>query len=135
MFLIYTPADGEPQKMKYLPNRMLSPETEAMERVTGKNFTQITQEILAGNATCRRALLWVLLKRQHPTLKFSDVSFAWEEISLQYSRQEYARMISQAKDNLTGDDLANAVSALEADMADAYDDSEESGKVHSPIAE
>jgi len=136
VFLVYTPDGSDAQRLPYTPRRMLSPEMEAVERVTSRPFSQFTADVLEGSALCRRALLWVLLKRQHPTLKFADVSFAWDELRLEYSRQEYEQFIANARDTLTGDEQAAAVARLEADMVDAIDeDGEQAGKAQLPIAD
>jgi len=135
MFLVYKPSDGDEQRLKYNPNKMLSPEMEAIERATGRGWSEFSTAVVEGNALCRRALLWVMLKRQHPTLKFADVSFTWEEVSLEYSRQEYEAMIEHVRTTGSGDDQANAIDRFEAAMVDAIDEEEEAGKARLPIAE
>jgi hypothetical protein len=92
MFLIYSPADGDVQRLKYLPNKLMSAEREVLERKTDRDFSAFTKAVLSGNSLCRRALLWVLLKRAHPTLKLEDVDFAWDELKLEYSKQELHKM-------------------------------------------
>lgn len=137
MFLLYTPEDGDEQRFPYNPRRMMSPEMEAIERVTGQSWSKFSANVLEGNALCRRALLWVLMKRQHPTLKFADVSFTWDELKLVYSRQEYEAMLQQTIENTTGDEQAVLVAKLTEEMATAIDEDgdEQGGKARLPIAD
>lgn len=137
MYLVYTPDGQEPQRFPYNPRKMMSPEMEAIERVTGRGFSQFTTEVLQGNALCRRALLWVLQKRKHPTLKFAEVEFAWDELKLEHSKQEFELMISQVIDSTTGAEQAAVVAKLEAEMATAIDEDgdELGGKAQLPIAD
>jgi len=104
-----------------------------LERRTGRNFSEFTQDVVKGNSLCRRALLFLYLKRDHPTTKFEDVDFAWDELRLEYSRSEYLEMREAIQKTLTGNELAAALEQIDAEMADAYDDTEESGKAGLPI--
>lgn len=134
MYLIYQPeGDDEPQRWKYDPRKLMSPEREMLERRTGKDFSDFTKSVMNGNSTCRRALLFMYLKRSHPTIKYEDVDFAWDELTLEYSRQEYQEMRSAVVDNLTGAELAAALEQLDGEMATAIDEAEDEGKAQLPI--
>lgn len=137
MYLTYTPADGDPQRWKYNPRKLLTAERETLERVTDRHFTAFTGDVLQGNALCRRALLWVFLKRAHPTLRFADVDFAWDEVKLEFSRQEWQLQLRQVEDNLTGAELIAAKAQIEGELVDAIDeeDDETTGKARLPIAD
>jgi hypothetical protein len=113
----------------------MSAERETLERLTDRNFVVFTTDVLQGNALCRRALLWVLLKREHPTLRFADVDFAWDEVKLEYSRQEWLLQQQQVEDALTGPELVAARAQIEGELVDAIDEEEESGKARLPIAD
>jgi hypothetical protein len=134
MYLIYQPeGEAEPQRWKYDPRKLMSAEREMLERRTGKDFSDFTQSVMSGNSTCRRALLFMYLKRSHPTIKYEDVDFAWDELTLEYSRQEYQEMRSAVVDNLTGAELAAALEQLDGEMATAIDEAEDEGKAQLPI--
>lgn len=134
MFLVYTPDEGDEQRYFYNPNKLMSPEMEAIERVTDRNWTVFTADVVQGNALCRRALLWVMQKRVHPTLKFGDVSMSWEQVKLEYSREELMSMIESVRDSGAGAQQAVAIEQLERDLIDAVSE-DETGKARSPIAE
>lgn len=136
LYLTYAPEGSqEPKRWRYDPRKLMSAERETLERVTDRNFAQFTTDVLQGNALCRRALLWVLLKREHPTLRFADVDFAWDEVKLEFSRQEWLLQLQRLEDSLAGPELVAARAQIEGELVDAIDEEEESGKARLPIAD
>jgi hypothetical protein len=108
-------------------------EREAIEKRTDMPFAEFTKAVLQGSSVARRALLWVMLKRDHPTTKYDDVDFAWDELRLEYSKQEYARMIADASENLSGEQRDLVLKGLQAEWESAVDDPEQEGKVLPPV--
>ncbi|MET8401385.1 hypothetical protein [Streptomyces sp900116325] len=136
MFLIHQPeGQDEPKRYRYNPRKLMSVEREDIERRTGKNFSEFTTAVLQGNSLCRRALLFTYLRREHPKTRFEDVDFAWDELTLEYSRQEWEQMREKVLETKHGDELAAALTTIDAAMEDAYDDVEEAGKARLPIAD
>ncbi|MEV6790906.1 hypothetical protein AB0M87_02670 [Streptomyces sp. NPDC051320] len=132
MFLVYQPEGAdEPQRFPYKPQKLMSVEREALERRSHMDFADFTKGVLNGNAVCRRALLWVLLKREHPTLKYEDVDFAWDELKLEYSKQEYELMRSNLIES--GEATPEQVDQINREIATAIDEATE-GKALPPIA-
>lgn len=131
MYLVYEPEGGEPQRFQYKPQKLMSAEREALERRSHLDFADFTKGVLNGNAVCRRALLWVMLKREHPTMKYEDVDFAWDELRLEYSRQEYELMRDQLIEAGTAD--PEQIEQLNREIATAIDE-ESGGKALPPIA-
>jgi hypothetical protein len=132
VYLVYEPEGAEePQRFQYKPQKLMSAEREALERRSRLDFADFTKGVLNGNAVCRRALLWVMLKRQHPTTKYEDVDFAWDELRLEYSKQEYELM----RDNLieAGNADPEQIDQLNREIATAIDEESE-GKALPPIA-
>ncbi|MFJ3084756.1 hypothetical protein ACIPJG_34105 [Streptomyces halstedii] len=127
--------DAEPTRWRYNPKKLMSVEREDIERRTGRNFAQFTQDVLQGNSLCRRALLFTYLRRDHPKTKFEDVDFAWDELTLEYSKQEFESMRENMLESLHGDELAASLAAIDRHIEDAFDDTETEGKVQLPIAE
>jgi hypothetical protein len=86
VYLMYQPeGSDEPTRWKYNPRKLMSAEREAIEKHTDRPFAEFTQDVMKGSSVCRRALLWVMLKREHPTTKYGDVDFAWDELRLEFS--------------------------------------------------
>jgi hypothetical protein len=60
-------------------SRLTIVEAEAIEKATGQKM----QDALgSGTAASLRALVWVAMKRQEPTLRYSDVDFALEDVEV-----------------------------------------------------
>lgn len=134
MFLVYQPAGSdEPTRWRYDPRKLMSAEREAIEKHTGMVFAEFTQAVLKGSSTARRSLLWVMLKRDHPTTKYTDVDFAWDELRLEYSRQEYADMIEKAGAELSGEQRETVLRGLQDEWESAEEDPEQTGKVLPPV--
>lgn len=133
MYLIYQPEGSEePTRYLYKPRKLLSAEREMLERRTGRDFSDFTSGVLSGNALCRRALLFMFQKRVHPTLKFEDVDFAWDELRLEYSKQELVAM-REASASGSGPEVADRLETLDREIAEAIDE-EDGGKAGLPIA-
>lgn len=134
MYLVYQPeGSDEPTRWPYNPRKLMSAEREAIERRCGMTFAEFTQAVLKGSSLARRALLWVMLKRDHPTMKFDDVEFAWDELKLEYSVQEYDQMIEKAGDELTGEARISVLEGLRAEQATAIEDPDQEGKAEPPV--
>jgi hypothetical protein len=132
VYLVYQPeGTEEPQRFPYKPQKLMTVEREVLERRSGQDFADFTKGVLNGNAVCRRALLWVMLKRAHPTLKFEDVDFAWDELKLEYSKQEYELMRDQLIE--AGTARPEQIDAINREIATAIDEESE-GKALPPIA-
>lgn len=137
MYLVYQPEGSEePQRWKYNPKRgLLTPEREAIERYTGRNYAEFTQDVVKGNSLCRRALLFVFLKRDHPKLRFDDVAFEWEELTLEYSKGELTQMREQAAETVPAEQKQAVLDSLDEQIAQAYEDPDEQGKASLPVAD
>ncbi|MFE4397210.1 MULTISPECIES: hypothetical protein [Streptomycetaceae] len=133
MYLVYQPeGSDEPQRWPYQPTKLMSAERERLERLTGRNFSEFTQAVIKGNSLCRRALLFVFLKRAHPTTRFEDVDYAWDELRLEHSKAELMIIREQAAETVSADVRDAVLAQLDAEIADAHEEPE--GKALPPIA-
>lgn len=135
MYLVYTPDGADEQRWEYNPRKLRATEREMLEKKTERNFTEFTTDCLQGNSLCRRALLFLYLRREHPRVRWDDVDFMWDELRLEYSRQELLEMREQVAENMSGDQRAVAISKLDDEIETAYDDGGEGGKAQLPIAD
>lgn len=136
MYLVYQPeGSDEPTRWKYFPRKLMSAEREMLERRTTRNFTEFTKDVMQGNSLCRRALLFMFLKRDHPGTKYEDVDYAWDELTLEYSKGELIAMREEAEEKAPEDRREEILAGLDREIADAYDDPEEEGKARPPIAD
>ncbi|MET9965456.1 hypothetical protein ABZZ80_05895 [Streptomyces sp. NPDC006356] len=135
MYLVYKPeGSDEPKRWKYQPKKLMSAEREMLERRTGLNFTEFTQAVVKGNSLCRRALLFMYLKREHPGIKWDDVDFAWDELTLEHSKGELMEMRKSVEDTVPAHLRESVLAKLDGEIAEAYDDPDDEGKAQLPIA-
>ena len=135
MYLVYKPeGSDEPKRWKYQPKKLMSAEREMLERRTGLNFTEFTQAVVKGNSSCRRALLFMYLKREHPTVKYDDVDFAWDELTLEHSKGELIQMRETVEESVPAHLRDSVLAKLDEEIDEAYDDPDDEGKAQLPIA-
>ena len=93
MYLRYTPEGSDTQEWPISLGKFRTMEVEAIERMTGLDYgTEFKQKLMKGNGAARRALLWTVLRRAHPTLKYVDVDFADDEVVLQMDTDELTEL-------------------------------------------
>lgn len=64
---------------EYPLDKLMVSEAEAIEKVTGAKMQDALQ---SGTAASLKALVWVAMKRQDPSLRYSDVDFALEDVEV-----------------------------------------------------
>lgn len=118
MIVTYTPADGEKREWAYKPNKLMAVEAEAIEQRTGWTYQEFGAQFLKGSTLARHALLWVLLKRETPGIRYDDVKFAVDEIDFDLDADERAATIIalQEKPDLSDDERAALVTLLGDDV-------------------
>ena len=95
---------GEFEWLELKPNELGSTEAEDIEKVTELTFAQWGQQLMNGSALCGRALVWVLLKRQNPGLRFRNVHFRMNELDISLDDDEKRRIREELKKN---DDMSD----------------------------
>ncbi len=136
MYLVYNPeGSDEPKRFRYVPRKIMSAEREMLERRTGRNWSEFTKDVVAGSSVCRRALLFMYLKREHPTVKYEDVDFAWDELTLEYSKGELIQLRESVAEEATGEQGSMMLAKLDEQIAEAFEDPEEEGKASPPVVE
>lgn len=123
MELVYRP-DGKPDQEKRWPldlGKLRTMETEAIEKLSGLKYgSEFKMGLLKQGALERRVMLYTLQRREHPTLRFSDVDFADDECFIDFDRDELAQIRQAAEDaDLDEATRAQALAALDAQLAQA----------------
>lgn len=119
--------DSAPAKYDYNPKKFMSPECEALEKKTGLTFEEFHAKLIQGSALCRRALLWVYLKREAAGVRFEDVAFAYGEVELRFHKQELEDMIAEVEKADETPERNAGLAQLREMLADS-EDSPEVGK-------
>jgi hypothetical protein len=92
MKLIYQPEGEAAQEFVYQPTKLLSPEAEAIEKIGRGGWWDSYDEFgiafMKGNMRAKRAVLFIMLKRQNPGIRFEDISFAPTELLVAWDDEE-----------------------------------------------
>jgi hypothetical protein len=117
----YKPEDGDQQEWTFDPLRIRASQAELIERRFGENWEAWTGGVQAGNMKARRVLLWHLLSREHPTLRYEDVpDFYAGELLVQHSVAELAEIRARVEKSSLPDDKREIVlAAFDREMTEA----------------
>lgn len=118
MWLVYKPGGGDEQSWWFTLGSIGDAEAEMIERRTGFDYgAEFQERLLKGNVRARRALLWLFLRRQHPALKYEDVHFAHEELSVEFDAQELGDMVAELEKRERTDVEQAALEAFQFQLA------------------
>lgn len=119
MIIVYAPEGGEVHRWDLKEIRIMATEAEAVERVTDLDWAAARAKIVKGSMLALRAVAWVLLKREQPTLRYTQFEPAAAELDFEYSAAERAAIRAgiEADPDLT--EAERAAILAEFDEADA----------------
>jgi hypothetical protein len=86
----FTPVEGDTRTYEFKAKKLLSVEAENIERLVGKPYSEAVQAIIAGSALARRALVYTLEKRTHPTLSWASFDFPYDAVDVEFDAEEMA---------------------------------------------
>ncbi len=118
MQFVYKPEGAEPRRWDFNPAKLMSPEVEAIERHTALAFGEWINQVGRGSFVAIHGLLYVLLKRTHPTLKWDEVQFCMEDIDFEMNAEERAEALAALEEKATHGPLGEADSAALAELRD-----------------
>jgi hypothetical protein len=91
VLVIYQPVDGDRQQFEFRATELLSFDAEAIEDVGGPTwgtYEDFVDKLTDGNLKARRALLWIMLRRTNPRLRFADLVVRVDEVKLASDAQD-----------------------------------------------
>lgn len=119
MHVIYAPEDGDKQEWTWDPGRVKASEGQVLLSQYGeKNWDLFVQGIRQNDLHARRVLLWHLIRRTHPLVKFADVpDFYADEITVEFSAAELAELLDKvAASPAPADQKAQAITVLQTEL-------------------
>lgn len=117
--LTYTPEGADPKVWDFSFGRLMSPERIAIEKHTGLGWVEVQRGFWANRGDVIHALLWVLLKRDIPTLRVNEVEFCDDEIDLDLNDDEGAEALETLRAKpVLDDDEREALAGLEERYSD-----------------
>lgn len=125
MQFVYKPEGAVPKKWDFDPSKLMSPEAEAIERHTKMTYGEWADAVDRGSILALHGLLFVMLKREQPTLKWDEVQFSISEVGLEFSDEETAEQIANLERHFvdvapTDADL-ELLASLKAQLAEGAD--------------
>jgi hypothetical protein len=116
---IYKPEGVEPKVWDFVPGDIPSDEGEEIEDLTGMLFDEWVEKAQKGSIKAIRALLYILLKREKPELRYANVKFTINEIDWDTTAEENAYIIEvveamQASGDKVGEDLQATYDEIKA---------------------
>jgi hypothetical protein len=113
MRVIYEPIGEARQEFEYRPRELMSFDSEAIEDVGGPTwgtYEEFGDKLIAGNLKARRALLWIMLRRQNPRLRFPDLVIRADEVRIASDADDLRAYLEQ--DSITAEQRAEAEAEL-----------------------
>lgn len=136
MKFVYTAEGADPKSWPFNPKKLMNAEAEAIERQTGMTFSEWEDRVTRGSITATHALLWVLLKRDVPTLKYDEVVFNASEVALLLDDDESAAMLKALGEKAKREGLAEGEQEVyDLLLATAPEPDEEPAEGDEPEAE
>lgn len=134
MFVTYRPDGQKPQVFEFRPGRVLSSHAMMIEKRYAKalgeksaTWDQFKAAVMSGSSVARRVLLWHLLSRTHPTVRFEDTPDFYEgELLVEHSKEELSEMreMLEKSPSIPESDLAIILTKLDVEMMTAREDGE-----------
>jgi hypothetical protein len=116
MQFVYAPEGADPRKWDFDPAKLMSPEIEVIERNTGMPYLEWVEQVGRGSVSAIHGLLFVLLKREAPTLKWGDVQFCMADVAWEYSDDETRAIVKTLEEKAAGDGLDENEAAYLAEL-------------------
>ena len=99
MDVTYKPEDGSVQRWSFNSGRVRTGEAEQIEARAGMRYEEWVLGVQSGSARARRVLLWHLLRRDHPKLRFEDTpDFYVDELVVEYDVVELRDLLARLDD-------------------------------------
>lgn len=140
MHVIYAPEDGDRQEWTWNPGRVRASEGQVLLRTFGETSWDVfVQGVRQNDLHARRVLLWHLMRRDHPMVKFADTpDFFADEMTVEFSSKELAELRDMlASSPAPADQKAQALAVLEAQLEEALEREAQAGpegKASSPTS-
>lgn len=91
MFVVYTPADGEPER--YDASTLKVSEASIVQRTVDMKWQEILRGLEQDDLEAMRGIVWVMKKRSTPTLRFGDFDPGVNEMTTRMDKGEIERWI------------------------------------------
>ncbi|MFD0146215.1 MULTISPECIES: hypothetical protein [unclassified Streptomyces] len=117
MIIMYTPDGGEPQRFDM--RKLKTSEAQIVCRTTDMPWAQVKRGVLNDEPETMRAVVWALLKREQPALRFGEFDPQVDELTSRFDAREVADYCTEiGKAGGSEDDIDGAYRDLARNAAD-----------------
>jgi hypothetical protein len=99
MIVTYLPAGGEPREWTFRPMEVSSREAELVEEYLAVTYAMWVKAFQTGSIKAQRIALWLLLRRDDPTLGLESVDYQVRELRCRFEGSEAGEMRLQVQDD------------------------------------
>lgn len=92
---VYKPVGGEEKSWEFDPTKLMSPECIAVEKLTGMSYGNAIDAFFDRSMVAAHAFLFVLMKRDMPQLRPSDLTFAYGDYDLESTVEEMREQLDE----------------------------------------
>jgi hypothetical protein len=124
MYVTWDPEDGtDKQTYEFDSEDMLRSEATAVEKHFGQPTDVWLDQLRGGSVKARAVLLWLLLRRDHPKIRFDDTpDFRLRQVKVEMSSSELYKLKGQVdRTKMDPDTREQLDAAFERDIADAIE--------------
>lgn len=112
---VYKPEGADPRRWDFQPGKILNTEAKVIEKMTGMSFGEWQDAMIRGSITAMEAYLFVMLKREHPTLRPAELVFCTEDLDVEFTDEETVAQIAELREKAATEGLSDREAAyLEA---------------------
>jgi hypothetical protein len=117
MIVTYLPAAAEPREWTFRPMEVSSREAELVEEYLAVTYAMWVKAFQTGSIKAQRVALWLLLRRDDPTLPLESVDYQVRELRCRFEGSEAHEMRLQVQDDPDLDDEERARLLARIDLA------------------
>jgi len=122
LIIVYTPAGGEPEQ--YDARTLLASEASIVARTIDQKWPQVKEGLVDDDLDAMRAVVWILRKRQTPTLRYGEFDPGVDEMVTRFDKTEVEGWVDRVfgllgtDPNVTVDTVVAALSEVPDVAAD-----------------
>jgi hypothetical protein len=92
VIIVYRPDEGEERRWDLSQTRIMAVEAEQVERITDLTWNQARERLADGSMRALRAIAFVLLKRDQPTLRYGEFNPPASALDWEFDTGELVRL-------------------------------------------
>ena len=118
MKFVFAPKDGQRREWPFEPGDLLNVEANAIKKLTGMPFGEWTKAMHDGDPDAYHGFIWVMQKRENPTLRSQDVQFRVGECAWHFEDEEVEAILRGIAEKPDSPEVQDVIRLLEIQGVD-----------------